>query len=162
MIRKKKLGKEKSGKVAKVEFLKAKNHKVAVVVSKFNQDVTDAMLQGALETLKQAGVQEKNIRVVWVPGAFEIPLALQKLGEDGLFDGLVALGCVIKGKSDHYYYINNEVSRGVMKVMLDYSLPIGFGVLTVKNVRQAKERAKGKQNKGIEAAEAMLLMLEQF
>lgn len=147
--------KAKKGKLKKIDGTKLK---IGVVVSRFNEDITGKMLEGALETLKENKVKKKNIKIVWVPGSFEIPLACQRLAQTKKFDALVAIGCVIKGKTDHYYYICNEASRGIMNVMLGYSIPIGLGVLTVNNLKQAQARSRGKHNKGREAAEAALAM----
>jgi 6,7-dimethyl-8-ribityllumazine synthase len=134
--------------------------KIAVVVSRFNDDVTNGLLQGAMESLLENKVKEKNIKIIRVPGAFEIPLACQKLAMTKKYDGIIALGCIIKGETDHYYYISNEVSRGIMRIMLEYSIPIGFGVLTTTNLKEAKDRSGKKGNKGTEAAEAVLKMTE--
>ncbi|MDD5489090.1 MAG: 6,7-dimethyl-8-ribityllumazine synthase [Candidatus Moranbacteria bacterium] len=147
----------KKGKVKKIDGSKLK---IGIVVSQFNDNITGPMLEGALETLKENQVKEENIEIVWVPGSFEIPLACQKLAETKKYDALVAIGCVIKGETDHYYYICNEVSRGVMDVMLEYNLPIGFGVLTCNNLKQAQVRSRGRENKGREAAVAALAMAD--
>jgi len=133
--------------------------KIGIVVSQFNSSITESMLEGALETLKENKVKKENIKVVWVPGSFELPLACQRLAASKKNEALVALGCVIKGETDHYYYICSEVSRGIMKVMLEHNLPIGFGVLTCLNMKQAEVRSRGKENKGKEAAEAALAMI---
>ncbi len=130
--------------------------KVGIVVSKFNSDITENMLKGALETLKFNKVKITNIKVVRVPGSFEIPLVCQKLAQTKKYDTLIALGCVIKGETDHYRYIAGEASRGIMDVMLKFSIPIGFGILTVNNLRQAIARSSGRNNKGAEAARAVL------
>ena len=119
------------------------------------------MLDGALETLKENKVKAGNIKTVWVPGSFEIPLACQRLAQTKKYDALVAIGCVIKGQTDHYYYICNESSRGIMDVMLKFDIPIGFGVLTCNNLKQAQVRSRGKENKGREAAEAALMMINK-
>jgi 6,7-dimethyl-8-ribityllumazine synthase len=132
--------------------------KIGIVVSQFNDNITKPMLEGALETLWENKVKKKNIKTVWVPGSFEIPLACQKLAQTKKYDALVAIGCVIKGETDHFYYICNEASRGIMEVMLKFDIPIGFGVLTTKNSKQAEVRSRGKENKGREAAEAALAM----
>ena len=147
--------KAKKGKIEKVDGSKLK---IGIVVSKFNSNITEPMLEGALEALMENKVEEGNIETVWVPGSFEIPFACQKLARTKKYDALVAIGCVIKGETDHYYYICNEVSRGVMNVMLENDLPIGFGVLTCQNLMQAEVRSRGKENKGREAAEAALAM----
>lgn len=133
--------------------------KIAVVVSEFNADITGNMLKVALEILKQNQVKEKNIKIVWVPGSFEIPLACQKLAQSGKYNALIALGCVIKGETGHYYYIAGETSRGIMNVTLKYSIPIGFGIITANNLKQAQERSRGKSNKGREAALVALRMV---
>jgi 6,7-dimethyl-8-ribityllumazine synthase len=132
---------------------------IAIVVSKFNSDVTGAMLKGAIDVLKKNRVKETNIKVVWVPGSLEIPLMCQRLAGSKKYDGLIALGCVIKGGTDHYYYVAGEASRGVMEVMLKYDIPIGFGIITVNNLKQAKERSGTSNNKGGEAAQAVLEMI---
>ncbi len=133
--------------------------KIAVIVSKFNADITGKMLKGALETLKKNKVKEGNIQVVWVPGAFEISLACQRLAQKKNYDALIALGCVIRGETDHYYYISSESVRGVMEVMLKFNLPIGLGIITTNNLKQAQARCGKNNNKGSEAAQAVLEML---
>lgn len=133
--------------------------KIAIVASKFNDDITGGMLKGALETLKKNGVSEKNISTVWVPGAIEIPLACQRLAETKKYHGIIALGCVIKGDTDHYYYVSGESIRGVMNVMLKTGVPIGMGIITTNNLKQAKDRSGSKNNKGSEATQAMLEMV---
>ncbi|MDP1845683.1 MAG: 6,7-dimethyl-8-ribityllumazine synthase [Candidatus Moranbacteria bacterium] len=147
----------KKGKVRKFDGSKLK---IGVIVSQFNNNITEPMLDGALKTLEENKVKADNIKTVWVPGSFEIPLACQKLAQAKKYDALVTIGCVIKGKTDHYYYICNEVSRGIMDVMLKFDIPIGFGVLTTQNLKQAEARSRGKENKGREAAEAALAMMK--
>jgi 6,7-dimethyl-8-ribityllumazine synthase len=147
----------KKGKAKKIDGLKLK---IGVVVSKFNDNITEPMLKGALETLKENKVKAENIKTVWVPGSFEIPLACQRFAETKKYDALVAIGCVIKGETDHFYYICSEASRGIMNVMLKFNIPIGFGMLTTQNLKQARIRSRGKENKGREAAEAALAMVE--
>ncbi|PIQ68094.1 MAG: 6,7-dimethyl-8-ribityllumazine synthase [Candidatus Taylorbacteria bacterium CG11_big_fil_rev_8_21_14_0_20_46_11] len=131
----------------------------AIVVAEFNADITEKLLRGALNALESAGVLPENIKVVHVPGAFELPLMCQKLARTKKYDGLVALGCVIKGETDHYFYVAGEASRGIMEVMLREDIPIGFGVITVNTVMQAKARSGVKNNAGAWAAEAVLQML---
>lgn len=142
-----------------IEVLNGSKFKIAVVVSKFNSDITSGMLKGALATLEKNKVQKNNIKTVWVPGSLEIPLTCQRLAKTKKYDGLIALGCVIKGDTDHYYYVAGEASRGVMEVMLKCDIPIGFGIITVNNLRQAKERSGKTNNKGTEAAQAVLEMI---
>jgi 6,7-dimethyl-8-ribityllumazine synthase len=131
----------------------------AIVVARFNQDITEPLRQGAFDLLIKQGVPKKQIETFYVPGAFELPLACKKIALQKRFAGIVALGCIIKGETDHYYYIAGEASRGIMQVMLDCEIPIGFGVLTATNLQQAIERSKGASNKGKEAAQAMLEMI---
>lgn len=148
--------KAKKGKVKKFDGSKLK---IGIAVSQFNSNITGSMLEEALKTLSKNKVKKENIKTVWVPGSFEIPLACQKLAQTKKYDALVAIGCVIKGETDHYYYICNEASRGIMDVMLKFDIPIGFGVLTTQNLKQAEVRSRGKENKGREAAEAALAMI---
>ncbi len=134
--------------------------KIGIVVSDFNQDITSKLLEGALTTLFEYKVKAQNVTVVHVPGTFEIPLACQKLAQTKKFNGLVALGCVLKGETNHNVYISNAAANGIMETMLDYNLPIGFGILTPDNLRQARERSTKESNKGAEAALATLLMIQ--
>lgn len=133
--------------------------RIAIVVSEYNSDITFPMLDGALEELKVKGVLEKNITVVKVPGGFEIPYACKQLAKSKKYKGIVAIGCVIRGDTDHYVYIANEASRGVMDVMLSENIPIANAILTVNNLEQAKMRSTGETNKGIEAAIALLKII---
>ena len=140
-------------------IIDGKKFKIAIAVSKFNSDMTEEMLNGALETLAENGVKKDNIKIVWVPGSFELPLACQKLAETKKFDGIVAIGCVIKGETNHYHYISGETTRGIMEVMLKYSIPVGFGVITANTIEQALARSYGENSKGREAAQAVLEMV---
>src|SRR3989338_1063833 len=118
--------------------------RIGIAVADFNSDITGQLLKGALKELRTSGVSKKDIALRHVPGSFELPLACQKLAETGEYDALIALGCVIKGGTDHYRYIAGEAARGIMDVMLKYSVPIGFGVLTTDTLAQARERAGAK------------------
>lgn len=130
---------------------------IGVVVSEFNSDITERMLTGALTTLRQWGVKEQNIRVVRVPGSFELPYGCAKLlSGKKKPDALVALGCVIKGETDHDRYISTSVAQGIMDLTLTRGVPIAFGVITPNSLAQAKVRSAGKHNKGREAAIAAL------
>lgn len=149
---------QRKNKVLKKK-LNGKNLKIALVISKFNSDITEKMLKGAVETLKNNEVQKKNIEIIWVPGSFEIPLTCQRLAKTKKFDGIVSIGCIIKGDTDHYYYISSETIRGIMSVMLNFSIPVGLGIITTQNLKQAKDRCGQKGNKGAEAAQAVLEML---
>lgn len=131
--------------------------KIGVVVSKFNRQVTEKLEQGALETLKQSGV--KHIFLTHVPGAIEIPLVTKKLIKQGC-DGVVALGCVIRGETSHYEFVCNSVERGCLSLQLETGIPIGMGVLTTETSLQALERAGGKKgHKGSDAASVTLEMI---
>ena len=121
---------------------------IGIAVADFNSDITGQLLKGALKELRTSGVSKKDIALRHVPGSFELPLACQKLAETGEYDALIALGCVIKGGTDHYRYIAGEAARGIMDVMLRYSVPIGFGVLTTDTLAQARERAGAKIGAG--------------
>lgn len=133
--------------------------KIALVVSEYNSDITFAMRDGAVEELKFHGIKESNIDIVYAPGAFEIPILCQRLLKTKKYKGIVAVGCVIKGDTDHYYQISNESTRGIMDVMLKYDVPITNAILTVNNLEQAKMRSTGASNKGIEASLALLKVL---
>jgi 6,7-dimethyl-8-ribityllumazine synthase len=135
---------------------------VAIVVSHFNHDITDNLLKGAIEALK-GQIDSDNITVVHVPGAVEIPLTLKRLAQAQKFDALIALGAVIYGETDHYHYVCDLVSQGCHQIMLDENIPIGFGVLTVREKEQAIARSGGtKGNAGAEAAEAALHLVSVF
>ncbi len=127
--------------------------KVAIVVSQFNSSITEQLLQGALDVLRRIGITEETIRVIRVPGSFEIPLAAQRLAQRGKFDAIVCLGCVIRGETPHFDYICQQVSRGIGEVGLKSDLPVTFGVITADTLEQAVNRSGPKDgNKGAEAA----------
>jgi 6,7-dimethyl-8-ribityllumazine synthase len=131
--------------------------KIGIAVSEFNEDITGAMLEGALATLREWQVPEKAITIMRVPGAFELPLACRRLIKKKA-DAVIALGCVIKGETKHDEYISHAVAHGLTQLMIETGVPIGFGVITPNTLTQAKARSKGKENKGIEAAVAALRM----
>ncbi|MBI5403821.1 MAG: 6,7-dimethyl-8-ribityllumazine synthase [Ignavibacteriae bacterium] len=148
--------------------MKAINLKIGIVVSKFNEVVTSNLLNGAKEALRQQGLPEKNIKVFYAPGAFEIPLILKKLckkkGKDR-FSGLIALGCVIKGETAHFEYISNEVSHSIAQLNLEYEIPVAFGVLTCYTPEQAFARCEMEPcnedtNKGYESGLAVMEMIK--
>ncbi len=133
--------------------LDASGMKFGVIVSRFNKFVTERLLEGALEGLKTYGAEDKDIDVVRVPGAFEIPLLAHKMAATGKYNALMCLGAVIRGDTPHFEYIAEEVARGIGSAILQYRIPISFGVLTTNNVEQAMERAGARtENKGFEAA----------
>ena len=131
----------------------------AIVVSRFNEEITEGLLTGAREALSEAGIRDDAIRVFHVPGAFEIPLAAMRAAESGEFAAVICLGCLIKGETMHFEYIADAVSHGIMRAGMDTGVPITFGVLTTLTDAQAEERAaSGHGNKGREAARAALEM----
>ena len=140
--------------------------KVAIVVSRFNDFITNRLLDGAKDTLVRHGVEDSNIDVAYVPGAFEIPLVSKKLAQKGEYDAVITLGCVIRGATSHYDYVCNEVAKGVSKANDVSDIPVIFGVLTTESIEQAVERAGTKAgNKGAEAAVSAIEManlLKQF
>lgn len=140
--------------------LDAAGKRVVVVAARFNGAVVDRLVDGARECLSENGVAEADIDVVRVPGAWEIPLALEALGASGRYHAAVALGAVIRGETSHYDVICREAARGIAEISVRRRWPIGFGLLTCENAEQAAERAGGEDgNKGWEAAEAALEML---
>ncbi|HDC2793159.1 TPA: 6,7-dimethyl-8-ribityllumazine synthase [Staphylococcus aureus] len=136
-----------------------KDLKVAIVVSRFNDFITGRLLEGAKDTLIRHDVNEDNIDVAFVPGAFEIPLVAKKLASSGNYDAIITLGCVICGATSHYDYVCNEVAKGVSKVNDQTNVPVIFGILTTESIEQAVERAGTKAgNKGAEAAVSAIEM----
>ncbi|HDJ3924696.1 TPA: 6,7-dimethyl-8-ribityllumazine synthase [Staphylococcus aureus] len=136
-----------------------KDLKVAIVVSRFNDFITGRLLEGAKDTLIRHDVNEDNIDVAFVPGAFEIPLVAKKLASSGNYDAIITLGCVIRRATSHYDYVCNEVAKGVSKVNDQTNVPVIFGILTTESIEQAVERAGTKAgNKGAEAAVSAIEM----
>lgn len=137
--------------------LDAKGLKVAIVATRFNDFIVDRLVGGALDYLERHGLDASGITLVRIPGAFELPLICQKLGASQKYDGILALGAVIRGGTPHFDYVCAEASKGIAQAMLTSGTPIGFGLLTCDNIEQAIERAGSKGgNKGVEAAAAML------
>ncbi len=137
--------------------LDAKGLKIAIVVSGFNEIVTSKLLEGAVDEFQKLGGSSDDVDVFWTPGSFEIPLVLKKLAESGRYDGLVALGAVVRGETPHFDYIAAETTKGIAKVMLDKGIPVAFGVLTTDALEQAIDRAGGKVgNKGRHAVQALV------
>jgi 6,7-dimethyl-8-ribityllumazine synthase len=131
----------------------ARGLKLGIIVSRFNNFITEKLLAGALDGVKSHGGEEDNITVVRVPGAFEIPLVAERMAASGRFDALVCLGAVIRGDTPHFEYVSDAVTRGIGRAIWQHRVPIGFGVLTTNNVDQAMERSGSKDaNKGYEAA----------
>lgn len=135
--------------------------RIGIVVSRYNSLITDRLLEGALDTLEQAGGDRAATSIIRVPGSFEIPLAARRLARDGRVDAVVCLGCLIQGETDHYHYLAAEVSRGVGAVALECDLPVTFGVITARTTEQAFARSGGEAgNKGAEAMEAAVDMVD--
>jgi|SRR6185295_13059482 len=128
-------------------------YRVAIVVSRFNDMISQRLLKGALETLAAQGVAEKNVEVAWVPGAWEIPVVARKMAKSGRFQGFIALGAVIRGETTHHEHIGTQVSASLMRITEETGHPVALGVLTTENLDQALARAGEKENnKGSEAA----------
>ena len=141
-------------------LLTVTNEKFCIVVSRFNEFITNKLLSGAVDELKRHGVSDNNIDIVWCPGAFEIPLIAKKCAKTGKYAAVITLGAVIKGSTSHYDYVCAEVSKGVASVGLDSGIPVIFGVLTTDNIEQAIERAGTKSgNKGSDAAKSAIEMV---
>lgn len=131
----------------------AKGVRIGIVVARFNEFITSRLLGGAMDGLRRHDIDEENIDVAWVPGAFEIPLIARKMAKSGKYDAVIALGAVIRGSTSHYDYVCNEVSKGVAAASLESGVPVMFGVVTTENIEQAIERAGTKAgNKGYDCA----------
>lgn len=133
--------------------------KVGIVVGRFNEFITSKLLGGAQDALRRHGVNVEDVDIAWVPGAFEIPVAAQKMAQTKKYDAIITLGTVIRGSTPHFDYVSAEVTKGVGKISLDEGLPVIFGVLTTDTIEQAIERAGTKAgNKGWDAATAAIEM----
>ena len=133
--------------------LVAEGLKVGIIIGRFNEFIGGKLLSGALDGLKRHGVDENDIEIVWVPGAFEIPLVAKKMAKSQNYDAVICLGAVIKGATPHFDYVSSEVSKGIASVSLETEVPVIFGVLTTDTIEQAIERAGTKAgNKGYDAA----------
>lgn len=140
--------------------LVSKGYRFSIVVSRFNEFISGKLLEGALDSLTRHEVRSEDIRVIWVPGAFEIPLIAQKAAEDINTDAVICLGAVIRGATPHFEYVSAEVSKGIAQVNLRAGKPVIFGILTTDTIEQAIERAGTKAgNKGFEAANSALEMV---
>ena len=138
----------------------ARDVKIGIVAARFNEFITSRLLGGAIDGLKRHEVEEDQIDVAWVPGAFEIPLIAQTMAESGTYDAVICLGAVIRGSTSHYDYVCAEVSKGIAQVSLQSKIPVMFGVLTTDTIEQAIERAGSKAgNKGFECATGAIEMV---
>ena len=141
----------------------ARGLRIGLVVSQFNEFITSNLLTGALEVLNQYGVDKADLKIIKVPGAFELPQGAKKLCSTGNFDAIVCLGAVIRGDTSHFDYICAETSRGIGEVGLEFNIPVLFGVLTTENLDQAVARSgSGSTNKGRETAKAAIKMATLF
>lgn len=135
----------------------AKGLKFALVATRFNDFIVDRLIGGAVDYLTRHGGGKDDLTIIRIPGAFEMPLVCQKAAKSGKYDGIVALGAVIRGSTPHFDFVANEATKGIAHVSLETGVPIGFGLLTTDTLEQAVERAGSKAgNKGVEAASAML------
>ncbi len=139
-----------------------KNTKIGIAVSEYNAQITGKLLKSCQDELVKRGTDPKNIKVVRVPGAFELPYACNKLADSKKYDAVIALGAVIRGETSHFDFIAFASSKGIMEVGLKYGVPVVFGVLTTENLKQAKARIRGgsRGDKGIEAAITALKMID--
>ncbi|MBI3404499.1 MAG: 6,7-dimethyl-8-ribityllumazine synthase [Acidobacteria bacterium] len=150
----KKLNQEQSQKIPR-----AKGLRFGIVASQFNGAITERLLAGAMEALKRAGATNKQVEVLRVPGAFELPIAAKKMALTAKFDSVICIGCVIRGETSHYDYVCSETARGILLAQLDTGVPMIFCVLTCDTVEQAMERAGGKSgNKGFDSGVAAVEM----
>ncbi|MCH2657750.1 MAG: 6,7-dimethyl-8-ribityllumazine synthase [Dehalococcoidia bacterium] len=137
--------------------------RLAVIVSRFTEDLTERLLEGALETAKKAGVSDTSISVFYCPGAFEIPLIAEELASSYSYDAVICLGCVIRGETSHFDYVAGECARGIADVSRLYRVPVTLGVITAEDRQQAEARAGGsKTNMGSDAMEAAIRMASLF
>ena len=133
--------------------LVSKDIRVGIVAARFNEFITSKLISGAMDGLVRHTVNEDNIHIAWVPGAFEIPLIASKMAKSGNYDAVICLGAVIRGATSHYDYVCNEVSKGIAAISLETGVPVMFGVVTTDNIEQAIERAGTKAgNKGYDCA----------
>lgn len=140
---------------------RAPNPRIAVVASRFNQFIVDQLVAGACDALERRGVKSVRQALVWVPGAFELPLLADRLAGSGKYDAVIALGAVIRGGTPHFDYVAGTCADGISRVALKHGVPVIFGVLTTDNVEQALERAgTGEGNKGFDSAQAALDMVD--
>ena len=147
-------------KILEGKLINESNIRVAIVVARFNEFITSKLLGGAVDTLKRHGVNDDDISVAWVPGAFEIPLIAGKLADSGKYDAVIALGSVIRGSTSHYDLVCNEAAKGIAQAEMKSGIPVLFGVITTENIEQAIERAGSKAgNKGSECAESAIEMV---
>ncbi len=141
----------------------AKGYKIGVVISRFNELISGKLLSGALDELERHSAEECEVLIFWVPGSFEIPQTTARLLEKGGFDGVLALGCLIEGETDHYRILAGEVAKGLAQLSIKHTVPVGFGILTTHSLEEALDRAGAKAgNKGAEAMVSLLEMIDLY
>lgn len=142
-------------------LMEAKGYKIAIIASRFNDFMVNSLIGGAVDYLVRHGAHKDDLTIVRVPGAFEMPIVAKKLAESKKYDGIVAVGAVIRGATPHFDFVAAETTKGLAHVSLEYGIPVGFGLLTTDNMEQAIERSGSKAgNKGVEAASALLETLQ--
>jgi len=140
--------------------LQAAGFKIGIVLSRFNQFISERLLEGALDAFQKLGAEEKDIAIYKVPGSFEVPALAKKLAKTGKVDGILCLGALIRGDTPHFDFLSAEVTKGLAQIALEDGLPVGYGILTVESIEQGIERAGTKAgNKGYDAAFALIEML---
>ncbi len=143
--------------------LNSEGKKFALVVSRFNEFITNKLVSGSVDMLVRHGAKEEDVTTIWVPGAFEIPAVAKKLADSSKYDAVICLGCVIRGATPHFDYVSSEVSKGVASVGISSKIPVVFGVLTTDSIEQAIERAGTKAgNKGSDAALTAIEMVSLY
>jgi 6,7-dimethyl-8-ribityllumazine synthase len=144
-------------------MLTAKNKRFAIIVSRFNEFISGKLLEGAMDCLHRHQVEENNVKTYWIPGAFEMPIAAQKIAETKKFDSIICLGAIIRGATPHFDYVASVAAKGIANVSLKTQVPISFGILTTDTIEQAIERAGTKAgNKGWDAALSAIEMADLF
>jgi 6,7-dimethyl-8-ribityllumazine synthase len=137
--------------------LQVRDLRFAILASRFNESIVDALLRGALDTLRRHGASDKQVDVVRVPGAFDMPVVARRLAQSRRYDAIIAVGAVIRGQTPHFDYVAGECAAGLARVAADSGIPVAFGVLTTEDAMQAMDRAGGKAgNKGADAAESAI------
>lgn len=143
--------------------LSAKDKKIFVVISRFNEFISSKLLEGCRDALKRHGMNDNDLGVAWVPGAFEIPMVAKKAASSGKYDAVICLGAVIRGDTPHFEFVASESAKGVALAGIETGVPVIYGILTTDNLEQAIERAGTKAgNKGFEAAQAAMEMIDLY
>ncbi len=138
-------------------LMEAKGYKIAIIASRFNDFMVNSLIGGAVDYLVRHGADKDDLAIIRVPGAFEMPVVAKKVADSKKYDGIIALGAVIRGATPHFDFVASETTKGLAHVSLQYGIPVGFGLLTTDNMEQAIERSGSKAgNKGVEAASALL------